>query len=274
MAGIQRLFGRMVLALPHSPLDYPAVEAATELAEGLGVQCLGAFVLEPAISSLSARSGAQEFRSTVTGWEPVAHERLVQDIEDVVETARRSFVAAARRGGAADAVFQLLHGGAGEILAALIRRDDIVVMIEPRHPADRITHQFRNVAAAALAASSSVMLVPSRVLRKQGPVVAVATRPDDRAIDVAANVAGCMGEPLLIVNATGAPIARRAVPGERQPRIIASPSQSLPIERRVLADLENTGERLIVVRRTGLEQSGLRVVADRRGVPVLMLDGR
>jgi hypothetical protein len=273
MAGIQHLFGRMVLALPHSPLDYAAVEAATELAEGLGVQCLGAFVLEPAISSLSARSGAQELRSPVTGWQPVAHERLVQDIEESVETARRSFAAAARRGGA-DAVFQLLHGGASETLASLVRRDDIVVMIEPRHPADRITHQFRNVAEAALAASSSVMLVPSRVLRKQGPVVAVATEPNDRVIDVAANVASCMREPLFIVNATGAPIARGTVPGERQPRIIASRSRGLPIERRVLADLGDAGERLIVVRRTGLDQSGLRVVADRRGVPVLMLDGR
>lgn len=273
MTETQRPFGRMILALPHSPLDYPAVEAATELAECLGMQCLGAFVVEPAISSLSARSGAQEFRSTATGWQPVAQERLVQDLEEVVEAARRRFAAAARRGGA-DAIFQLLHGGAGQTLMSLVHRDDIIVMIEPRHPADRITHQFRNVTRAAFDASSSVMLVPSRILRRQGPVVAIATVPNDRTVDVAADVASRMREPLFIVNATGAPIDRATVPVERRTRVIASPSRGLPIERRVLADLGNAGERLIVVRRTDLDEAGLRVVADRRGVPILMLDNR
>lgn len=266
-------FGRMVLALPHSALDYPAVETAAELAECLGVQCVGTFIVEPAIASLSAWHGAQEFRSIAGGWQLVEGENLARDLEQVAESARRNFAAAIRQRGA-EGIFHLVHGGTGQSLASLVRRDDIVTMIEPRHPADRITHQFQDAVRAAFDASSSVMLVPSRILRRHGPVVAVATTPNDGAIHVAAELARLMREPLLIINATGVTISRDAVPfDQQQVRVIASSGTNSSIETRVLADLEKARERLIVARRAHLDEAGTRVVADRRGVPVLLASG-
>lgn len=273
MAANRQPFGRMVLALPHSALDYPAVEAAAEMAESLGMQCLGAFIIEPAISSLSERSGAQEFRSIATGWQPVEGESLARELEEMTENARRRF-AALVRDRTTEAIFQLAHGGSGQILASLAGSNDIVVMIEPRHPADRITHQFRNFVQAAFDTSSSVMLVPSRIIRKRGPVVAIATAPDDQAIKAAAGIAGVMRESLRIINATGAPLAREAIPFDQQrTAIITSRSENMPIERRVLADLGNAGERLIVGRRGDLDEAGSRVLAGERGVPILVVGG-
>lgn len=273
MAASLGLFGRMVLALPHSPLDFPAVETAAELAECLGVQCVGTFIVEPAIASLGARYGAQELRSISEGWQPVESESLARDIAQAVESARRNFAALVERK-ATEGSFHLLHGGADQGLSSLVGRDDIIAMVEPRHPVDRITHQFRNVMSAAFDVSSSIMLVPSRVLRKQGPVVAVAASPNDPAIRVAADIAALMKEPLLIINVTGAPIVREGLPADpRRSRIIDSAAKGLPLESRVTDDLRNAGERLIVARRALLDGTATRTVADRRGVPVLLMRG-
>lgn len=269
----QGSFGRMVLALPHSSLDYPGVEAAAELAECLGVQCLGTFIVEPAIASLGARQGAQELRSVASGWQYIGTEDLSRDIEQAAASARRNFAAAVGQR-SMERAFHLVNGGPGQILASLVRRDDILVMIEPRHPVDRITHQFRDVMNAAFDVPSSVMLMPSRISRRRGPIVAIATTKDDAAIRVAADIAGLTKESLLIINAAGVPITRQAIPpAQRQARIIASRAKSLPIEARVLADLENAGERLIVARRVLLDEAGTRVIADRLGVPVLLAGG-
>ena len=260
----------MVLALPHSYLDYPAVEAAAELAECLGVQCVGTFIVEPAIATLGERCGAQELRSIAAGWQPIAGENLARDIAQATESARRNFARAVRRRGA-DGAFRLLHGGSGQILSSLVERSDIVAMIEPLHPADRITHQFRDMFHAAFDAPSSVMLVPSRILRKQGPVVAVATSSNDPAVRTAAGIAGLMKETVLVINATDAPIAREVLPpGQRPARIIALTEKGRPLETRLLEELSNARERLIVARRGLLDGVGTRVVADRRGVPVLL----
>jgi hypothetical protein len=260
----------MVLALPHSSLDYPAVAVAAELAECLGVQCVGTFIVEPAIASLDGRPGLQEFRSIARGWQPVESGDLSRDIEQVTASARRAFSAAFGRK-TTEGIFHVERGGTGQLLASLAGRDDILVMIEPRHPIERITHQFRNILHAAFETSSAVMLMPSRILRERGPIVAIAAAEDDPAIRLASEVAGLTKESLLIINATDGPIARQAIPfGQRQGRIIASPTNGLPIDARVLADLGNAGERLIVARRKVLAESGTRAVVERRGVPVLL----
>lgn len=274
MSAPQRPFGRMVLALPHSVVDYSGVEVATKLAECLGVQCLGTFIVEPAISTLGVRRGAQEFQSAAVGWQPIEQEKLARDIEDAVTEARRRFSAAAERR-STEAVFHLVHGVAAEIVASLARDDDIVVMIEPRHPADRITRQFRDFTEAAFQASASVMLLPSRVLRQDGPIVAVATVADDAAIEAAAHVADAMHEPLVIINATGEPISAEAMARgkQTQPRIISSPWRGLSVEDQLLAGLADVRERLIIARRASLDGASSRLVADRRGVPVLVTGG-
>jgi hypothetical protein len=273
MAARQGMFGRMVLALPHSSLDYPAVEVVAELAECLGVQCVGTFIVEPAVASLGSRYGAQELRSIVEGWRPVEGESLAREIALAAESARQKFAAVVRKN-ATEGTFHLLQGGANQAFSSLVRRDDIVAMIEPRHPADRITHQFRNVIRTAFDVSSFVMLVPSRILRKQGTIAAVAASPNDPAIRVAADIAAQMKEALLIINTSGKPISRAVLPtDERRARIIDSTAKGRPLEASVPDDLTNAGERLIVARRTLLDVAGTRAVADRRGVPVLLTGG-
>lgn len=272
MVAAQRLFGRMVLGLPHNAQDYQAVEAATELAECLGLPCLGAFIVEPAMSGLGALTGAQELRSVTAGWQPIESESLARDIQEAVDAARRKFANVAA-GLGVDSAFHLARGAAGEILASLAADNDIVAMIQPRHPADRITRQFLGFMEAAFEASSSVMLLPSRVVRKQGPIAVVATGSgDDSAIDAATHMARATGESLLVINASGEPMQPPQLAAERQvsSRVVSLPWRGLPVGEQIATGLAGVQERLIVARRAILDGAQSRAVADRRGVPVFV----
>jgi hypothetical protein len=273
MAVPRRSFGRMVLGLPHNAQDYPAVEVAARVAESLNLQCLGAFIVEPAIITLGELPDARELKSVAAGWQPVEGNSLARDLEEAVDAARRQFAAVAVRLNT-DMAFHLALGATAEVVASLAGADDIVAMIEPRHPADRITRQFLSFMEAAFQTSSAVMLFPRRVLRKDGPIVAIAAGSDDAAIDVAADMAMAMHESLIVINTTEEPIATlpSAFEGRIKSRVISMPLLGPSIGEQVLAALAGVRERMIVVCRTTLDCAQSRVMADRRGIPVLVTD--
>lgn len=274
MVAAPRSFGRMVLGLPQNAQDYPGIETAAELAERLGVQFCGAFIVEPAVLGLGGIPGTQQLTSVAAGWQPIEGDSLARDIQDAADAARRKFSAVTGRL-SVDTTFHLAHGVTAEIVASLASENDIVVMIEPRHPADRITRQFLSLIEAAFQAASSVMLLPSRVLRKEGPIVVVAAGPGDKAIDLGADIARAMHEQLIIVNASAEPISNPALApgGSVRFRIIAAPSRMPSIEQQILIGLVGVRERMIVACRTTLDSAQSRAVAYKRGVPVLVTGG-
>ena len=271
MSETRRSFERMVLGLPHSAQDFPAVEVAGELAECLGLQFLGAFIVEPAIFELGGIPGTRELKSIATGWQPIEGDSLARDFQDAVDTARRQFATVARRLNI-DTAFHLERGITAEIVASLAKGNDIVVMIEPRNPADRITRQFLSLVEAAFEATSSVMLLPSRVLRKEGPIVVVASGPGDAAIGIAAEMAWAMHESLVIIDSTGQPMPNPSFEADRpvKSRIISVPQSGLSIQDRVSTALAGVRERMIVACRSTFDSAQSRTVADMRGVPVLV----
>ena len=272
MAEASPPFGRMVLGLPHNALDYPAVEAAAELAASLGLPCLGAFIVEPSVFGIGEFAGAQELRSLAVGWQPIERAGLMRDIDDAVDAARRTLATVAGQL-KVDTTFHLAHGATNEIVASLARRDDILVMIEPRHPADRITRQFLSLVDAAFDVSSSVMLLPSRVARKHGPIAVLASGPgDDATIETAATIARATRESLILINATGERIPVSALADEKQVsvRVVSVSGRRAPPAELIASGLAGIQERLIIARRTKLDGAQSRSVADKRGVPVLL----
>ena len=271
MAATHKTFGRMVLGLPHNAQDYPAIETAAELAETLGAQFFGAFIVEPAIADLGGIPGAQQLKSLSAGWQPIERDSLARDMQEAADAVRRKFSAVTGRLHI-DTVFHLARGMTADIVASLASANDVVVMIEPGHPADRITRQFLSLMEAAFQASSSLLLVPSRVQRKIGPIVVVAAGPRDEAVDLAADMAGALRESLVVINPTGEQISSPALaPGSSiKCRIISPPLRARSIEEQIMIELAGVRERLIVARRTMIDCPQLRTLAEKRGVPVLV----
>lgn len=271
MAATPRSFGRMVLGLPQNAQDYPAIDTAAELAERLGVQFLGAFIVEPAMLGLGGIPGAQQLKSLTAGWQPIEADSLARDMQEAADAARRKFLAVTGRL-SIEAAFQLAHGVAAEIVASLASANDIVVMIEPRHPADRITRQFLSLVEAAFQATSSVMLLPSRVLRKEGPIVVVAAGGGDKAVELGIDIARAMHEQLVVINASTEPISNPALApgGPVRCRVISVPSRAPSIEQQIQIGLAGVRERMIIACRSTLDSAQSRAVAYERGVPVLV----
>jgi len=244
----RRPFGRIILGLPHNTRDYGPVEVAAELARRLRVQCVGAFIVEPALLELGAIPGALELRSLATGWQPIESGGLARDVLLATDTARRKLADVSGRLNI-DMAFHLAHGMTAEVIASLAGADDIVALIEPRNPADRITRQFLSFAEAAFCASSAVLLLPKQVARRDGPIVVVANIGAAVTIGAAGQLSEAMHEPLVAVDLKDGLIS---------------------VEDQITAALANSRERMIVADRSMLSRSQFLALAGRRGVPLLV----
>jgi hypothetical protein len=261
----RRPFQRMILCLPHSIRDYSAVEVAAELAGILGLKCLGAFIIEPALLGLGMIPGALELKSVTTGWQPIESDSLEQDLVHATDMARRKLVDVSGRLNV-DLTFQLTRGVTSEVIASLAGADDIVVMIEPLNPVDRITRQFMSVTEAAFRTSSAVLLLPKHVTRRKGAVAVVSDATDDVASSVATQLSEVMHEPTIAVSLKDEPRSPLAL----KPFDASTAWCELAIENKIAVALGESRERLIVARRSMLDCAQSRTLAARRGVPVLV----
>ena len=263
-------FKRMVLGLPHSVGDYGGIDTAAVMAETLGLDLLAAFIEDPGLLGLADRPLARELRPLGAGWQPVDAARLSQEVQQATAAARRHFFDRVRTRNVAKQ-FHIARGPAAEMIASLVQPTDILVLLEPRHPADRITRQVADLVEAAFLRASTILVVPCRITRSHGPVVAFAAKPDDASIETAAAVASAAKEHLIVLNASG----RRLSAAE------GALSRNVPIEERMmpepLADaaaivsaLASINERLLVTPFTPFQYGDLQRIASLRGIPVLV----
>lgn len=268
-------FKRMVLGLPHSAGDYAAVHAAADLAELLGIDLLATFIEDTGLRGLAELPGMRELQPLGAGWRPLDTAQLAKDLDSAARTARRLFVEATRTC-RFEARFDVARGTAAEIIASMAHTDDILVVIEPKNPAERITQQFTALIDAALKSASAVLLMPSRVARQSGPVVAVALSLDDPSVPTALAIAAATREHLVVLGAAGRPVASPDL--EEAARAIGVPLESItpsgaPIDGRSLAAaLAPMRERLIVMTRGAFADVAASVVASLRAIPVLIVE--
>ena len=79
------------------------------------------------------------------------------------------------------------------MIAAFSEAGDIFVVTEPANPADPMTHQAAVLIEAAFRSDAAVLLLPHRLARRRGPIVAIATEADDPAVRAAAGIAAAIG---------------------------------------------------------------------------------
>jgi hypothetical protein len=148
-----------------------------------------------------------------------------------------------------------------------------MMIVEPVSPAERTAPQFPWLLQAAFQGAGAVMLVPQRIARRRGPIVAIAATPDDPAIHTAAAVAVAAKEELIVVQLYEAADDRRRVAATSVGVKYVSPGKIQLSDPSALTHaFGRSEERLIVLSRGDIDdQLASKITATRR-VPVLMIE--
>ncbi len=263
-------FRRMVIGLPQSVANHGAVEAAANLAEFLDIELLATFIADAALLGLAEVSAVRELRTLDQGWQPIELAQITRDLEIAADRARRRFVESVKSRSIKTS-FDVVAGA--EVIAALLRADDIIAIIEPAHPGESITRQFTDLLAAAFAAAAAVLVVPRRIACATGPIVAAAASPEDPCIRAALEIAAALRERLIIVTLSAAPLPREL--------LAAAADLGVTVEHSCApgTGTESSGlraaalkARLRVVSRGFLTADGEELFASLHGIPLLVIE--
>lgn len=258
-------FKRVILGL-HQHVPRHGVHVAAEWAALLRVELCGLLVEDDELTHLAALPFAREFRPLEGGWHALDHDRLSRDRGLASERAQRSFAEVARRPGISCRL-EVVRGSMAQAISAMSGAGDIVVISEPMSPADRVTLQFRSTVDAALGSAAAVMMMPPRIARQLGPVVAVAAAPGDPCIEVATVVAALAREELVIVEAFEGGGAQTVLPARRL--LLGRRGRDVAA---LAASLQPVQERLLVVTRGAWVDGDAAALAVARHVPVLIVE--
>jgi len=278
MARISHQFKRVVLGLQPSSHDR-IMKLAAELAGFLELDLLGLFLEDPGLRHLAGIPFAREFQPLGGGWHPIDLDRLSHDLDVAARSIERTFLAATKRL-PTQSQFQVIREPIADAIASISRAGDIIMICEPDSPAESFAQRMQWFLQAALQSAAATMLVPSRILRASGPIVAIAVGLDDPAIQVAAAVAIAAKEELIVVKAYEArdDVAARGLTG---PSVAAASLKvrHLSAGRRDLSDpsaltqvLGDVGERLIILTRGEVGDRVASRIAAAQGVPVLLIE--
>ncbi len=197
MATGQVTFTRIVLGL-HRGAGSETLRLAAAIAGELHLDLIGMFFADARLAGLGGLPFAREFRPFGGGWQPIDRARLAREMELASRATERLF-AAAVRGLPTACRFEVVTGATVESFGVTSQAGDILMIEEPESAADRATAQFADLVEAALRSAASVMLLPRRVARVSGAIVAIAARPDDPSVRVARSIAAAIREELVVV---------------------------------------------------------------------------
>ena len=263
-------FKRMVLGLPHSAKDYASVAFTAELADLLGLDLLGIFAEDEGLADLALLPCVREFRLAGDGWHRLDVEQLARSSSQAAADARRLFSDAAKPLRVA-ARFDLVKGQIDKAVGSRTMPNDIIVVIEPKSAAERVCYQFRQFVDMALNAPVATLLVPSRISRHKGPVVALAASAHDVSVLVGLRVAEAVREKLLVLTPNIADEVLSA--GFLTSSAVHVDQRSLPSTELGPAELGSilaaAGGRLVVMS-PGADNLLPSRLASERGVPVLV----
>jgi hypothetical protein len=262
----------MLVRLPSSADDYAAVGEAARLADLFGATMVARFVQEAELADLAGLPCVRELRPFGGGWHPIDASQLTRQIERAAASARQRFHAAVAASPIA-ASFEVVTGSVLDAIGAAANPDDIIVVIEPQNPAERVTQQFSRLIDAAFQTPAAVMVVPGRFARRAGPIAAVMLRQDDPSIRSAIAIAATAKERVIALAPPGSKLhdAIAELAAGAGVQIEAGPCIPEPLDvQSLLAQMHHLKERLVVMSRGADTDKGAPMIASRRRIPVLV----
>jgi hypothetical protein len=265
-------FKRMVLRLPPSAADYNSVAVVAELARRCGLDLLGLFVRDEHLREVAAGLGSRELLSPGGGWQGLDVTRLESELRYAPATARRLFNAAVKspRSG-------IQFGEADRPLADVISSqspaEDIVVVIAPQNPAERVTYQFLHLVESAFSAPTAVLLVPSGAAPRTEEVVVIAETAGDPSLAAALNVAASAKTRLTVISP----------PTTDHSAFVEATNQGIAVQHRTMAPAcfrlpetfgspHQTNDRLIVLTRRPEDERLLPRLSSELRIPILVTE--
>jgi len=209
------------------------------------------------------------------GWRRLDVEQLSHEVKLEGERLEYRF-AKSVKDVSIDSSFRVVRSSASKMITTFSEAGDIVVVTEPVNPADRATHQAAVLVEAAFRSDAAVLLLPQRIARRGGPIVAIATEADDPAVRAAAGIAAAIGEKLVLVESDQAArhqstLSDRAGADLEVERLVAK-SMRLTDATAICAALSHVAERLVVMTRGAFDDAVPAMVASMRHIPVLVAE--
>lgn len=266
-------FRRLVLGIHQETTDPASIRFAADFAELLHLELFGLFIEDENMRRLAGLAGAREFQTLTQRWCEIEVASFSQQMELSARAAQRLISKAASRL-RLSSNFEIVRASAKGALA-VTGASDILAVVEPKYPAGHLAGSFVRLADAALRSSSAVLLVPNRIARTRGTILALAADRDDPSIPAALAIASAAGERLIIVLGQGEAadpmLAHRLAPGAMPYSVVSLAGRPTDDIARMLASLDH--ERLIVATRgTMVSDDKAAGLASGRRVPVLILE--
>src|SRR5262249_21576627 len=156
---------RIILHLRYGSAEQTTMHAAAELARMLGLALHGVFVQEEALTDLTPLPFAREFRLSTGVGQALDPRRIAEEQRQAVEQARRLLDEAATAFG-----ISFLFDIGSDKVTAVFQRGDIIVVAQPRLPAEQMAHATAGWLEGAPGRGAPGMLGPQRLGRRAGPV--------------------------------------------------------------------------------------------------------
>ena len=266
-------YQRIVLHLRYGSVERTTIRAAAELARMLGLAVHGVFLQDEALAQLSALPFVREFRLGTGAWQALDARRIAEEQRQAAEQARRLLDEAAAAFGVSS-LFDL-----GDELSLVSRQGDILVVAQPRLPAEQLAYATAGWLEAAHTRGASVMLVPQTIVRREGAIAAVVCAEADPALETAAHLAVSAGEGLLLLifgadELSKQVTARARSAGLPPSRITVRRLEGIAPEQ-VVHGLDGSAERLVVLARGACGADDAAVsssIGAARSVPVLVVE--
>jgi hypothetical protein len=271
-------YRRVILHLHHGAAERSIIRAAAELAQLLGLAVHGVFLEEAVLPALAELPFVREFRLATGAWHKLDRKQIADEQRVAATEARRLFDEVAGALGVVR-LFEVVSGDPALFIAATSHAGDIMVVAQPRLPAEQLVHATAHWLEAAQGCAASVMLVPQMLMRGRGPVATVVCARSDPALRIAAEIAVAADEDLLLLVCGPPELAKDAAEQARSAglnpqRVIVRAIPGVMPED-VLQGLGACNERLVVLARGACGADNAAVsshIAAARGVPVLVAE--
>lgn len=269
-------FKRVVFSMHHGAPHDDTLRIVVEFAEIMQMPLLGLYAADPRLMGLAGLPFVREFRPLGGGWRPVDVDQLSREVELAAERLQHRF-ASAVKDRSIDSTFLVVRNSTSNMIASTSEAGDIVVVTESTNPADRATHQSTVLIEAAFRSSAAVLLLPHRIARRAGAIVAVATEADDPAVKAAAGIAAAFGEKLVLLETDRAADHQSALTdhgGIEYAKVehLVPNLARLTGAAELCSALAHVTDRLVVMTRGAFDDAVPATVASMRHIPVLIIE--
>lgn len=200
-------FRRLIVGAVTAPIASGALTLSARLAAELELEIEGLYIEDESLLGLAALPSRREVRLGSGRLEPLDAQCLEQALGRAAKTLEASL---ARAAGAARALhrFRLARGDLATVIGANVTRSDIVAVV-----AGGALHPGHDLHLAAMQARASVLLIPSRLARRPGAIVALMSGGpmDERTVTLAARLAARRRERLEVFALTVDPSSSERV---------------------------------------------------------------